>query len=45
MADLEKKMIKEVKQDSLVVACRFKFPGNCSFEPLNRKVIINLLKQ
>jgi len=27
MADLEKKMIKEVKQDSLVVACRFKFPG------------------
>lgn len=27
MADLEKKMIKEVKHDSLVVACRFKFPG------------------
>eukprot|EP00088_Acartia_fossae_P060320 TRINITY_DN7220_c0_g1_i10.p1 TRINITY_DN7220_c0_g1~~TRINITY_DN7220_c0_g1_i10.p1 ORF type:complete len:246 (+),score=44.12 TRINITY_DN7220_c0_g1_i10:44-781(+) len=27
MADLEKKMISEVKPDSLVVACRFKFPG------------------
>lgn len=27
MADLEKKMVSEVKSDSLVVACRFKFPG------------------
>lgn len=27
MADLEKKMLKEVSQDALIVACRFKFPG------------------
>jgi len=27
MADLEKKMLTEVKSDSLVVACRFQFPG------------------
>ena len=43
MADLEKKMVKEVKKDTLIVACRFKFPGKENSEILKLEKYFFLL--
>jgi hypothetical protein len=32
MQELETKIVKEAKADSLVVACRFQFPGEFFYE-------------